>query len=157
MPVLFVYTSTSPESTRNIARALCDKLIAGDVILLQGDLGAGKTEFVKGLATGFGVNEPVTSPTFALLNVYQGRLPVYHFDLYRLRSLEELDGIGFGEFVGGDGLAVVEWPDAFAAALPDEFLKVVILPGETVAQRIVRIEPTGGRYAGRWEGSGPTI
>ena len=139
MPVLLVYSSSAPETTRSVARSLCDKLIVGDVVLLYGDLGAGKTEFVKGLAAGLGVDEPVTSPTFALLNVYQGRLPVYHFDLYRLRSLEELDGIGFGEFVGGDGLAVVEWPDAFAAALPDEFLKVDILPGETVAQRIVRI------------------
>jgi tRNA threonylcarbamoyladenosine biosynthesis protein TsaE len=154
VPVLLVYSSSSPETTRSIADALCDKLIAGDVILLQGDLGAGKTEFVKGLAAGLGVDEPVTSPTFALLNVYQGRLPLYHFDLYRLDRLEELDGIGFDEFIGGDGLAVIEWPDRFAAALPEEFLKIIILPGETVMQRTIKIEPTGDRYIGRWEGSG---
>ena len=143
---MLVYTSSSPETTRNVASALCDKLIAGDVVLLQGDLGAGKTEFVKGLATGLGVDEPVTSPTFALLNVYHGRIPLYHFDLYRLNRLEELDGIGFDEFIGGDGLAVIEWPE--------EFVKVIIRPGETVTQRVIEIEPTGDRYKDRWEGSG---
>ena len=151
---MLVYTSSSPETTRNVASALCDKLIAGDVVLLQGDLGAGKTEFVKGLATGLGVDEPVTSPTFALLNVYHGRIPLYHFDLYRLNRLEEMDGIGFDEFIGGDGLAVIEWPDRFAAALPEEFVKVIIRPGETVTQRVIEIEPTGDRYKDRWEGSG---
>ena len=96
----------------------------------------------------------MSSPTFALLNVYQGRIPLYHFDLYRLKRLEELDGIGFDEFIGGDGLAVIEWPDRFAAALPEEFIKVFIRAGETVAQRVIEIVPTGVRYAGRWEGSG---
>ncbi len=154
MPVLLVYSSSAPETTRSVARSLCDKLSVGDVVLLYGDLGAGKTEFVKGMAAGLGVDEPVSSPTFALLNVYQGRMPLYHFDLYRLDRLEELDGIGFDEFISGDGLAVIEWPDRFAAALPEEFIKVIIRAGETVAQRVIEIVPTGVRYAGRWEGSG---
>jgi tRNA threonylcarbamoyladenosine biosynthesis protein TsaE len=154
VPVLLVYSSSAPETTQSVASALCGKLIVGDVVLLYGDLGAGKTEFVKGLAAGLGVAEPVTSPTFALLNVYQGRMPLYHFDLYRLDRLEELDGIGFNEFIGGDGLAVIEWPDRFAAALPEEFVKVIIRAGETVTQRVIEIVPTGVRYAGRWEGSG---
>ena len=149
-----IYSSPSAEATRLFARKLSERLQAGDVVWLQGNLGAGKTEFVKGLATGLGVDEPVTSPTFALLNVYHGRIPLYHFDLYRLNRLEELDGIGFDEFIGGDGLAVIEWPDRFAAALPEEFVKVIIRPGETVTQRVIEIEPTGDRYKDRWEGSG---
>lgn len=156
MPVLQIYSSPSPEATRTFARKLSERLQAGDVVLLQGNLGAGKTEFVKGMTEGFGVTEPVTSPTFALLNIYQGRIPVYHFDLYRLNRPEELYEIGFDEFVGGSGVALVEWPDLFAAEMPDEYLKVIIGPGAGPAERTIRVEPQGRRFSKRWEGSEPS-
>ena len=156
MPVLQNYSSASPEATRRFARKLSERLQAGDVVLLQGNLGAGKTEFVKGMAEGFGVTEPVTSPTFALLNIYQGRLPLYHFDLYRLNRPEELFEIGFDEFVGGDGVALVEWPDLFAEEMPTECLQVAINPGEGLTERTIQVEPKGNRFTKRWEGSEPS-
>jgi len=150
-----LYTSPSPGATRELARRLSGALVAGDVILLQGNLGAGKTEFVKGLAEGFGVVESVTSPTFTLLNIYQGIVPIYHFDLYRLEEPEELDNIGFTEFLGGDGVAVIEWPDLFPTEMPDEYVKVELLPGENAMERSIHIETKGARYSGRLERGEP--
>ena len=149
-----LYKSSSPEATRELARKLAQVLMAGDVVLLQGDLGAGKTEFVKGLAEGFRVEERVTSPTFTLLNIYQGTVPLYHFDLYRLEAPEELDNIGFSEFIGGDGVAVIEWPDLFPTEMPEEYIKVELLAGEDPMERSMRIEAKGVRYEGRMERSG---
>ena len=147
------YICPSPAATREVARRLAGRLKAGDVVLLQGNLGAGKTEFVKGLAEGFRVSEGVTSPTFTLLNIYQGTVPVYHFDLYRLEQPEELDNIGFSEFIGGDGVAVIEWPDLFPSEMPDEYVKAELTPGANPTERLLRIETQGLRYSGRLEGS----
>ena len=145
--------SASPAETRALARRLSQCLTGGDVLLLQGDLGAGKTEFVKGLAEGLQVTDLVTSPTFTLLNVYHGVIPLYHFDLYRLEDAEELDNIGFEEFLGGDGVAVVEWPDRFPAEMPLEHIRVELLPRENDQERVVRIEARGSRFLNRLEGS----
>lgn len=147
-----LYVSSSPNATREWARRLSGVLVAGDVVLLQGNLGAGKTEFVKGLAEGLGVTENVTSPTFSLLNIYQGFLPVYHFDLYRLEDPEDLANIGFSEFLSGDGVTVIEWPDLFISEMPDEFIKVELLPGKIVTERLLKVETSGSRYKGRLEG-----
>jgi tRNA threonylcarbamoyladenosine biosynthesis protein TsaE len=155
VPVLQIYSSPSPEATRLFAHKLSARLQAGDVVLLQGNLGAGKTEFVKGMAEGFGVADPVTSPTFALLNIYQGRIPLYHFDLYRLHRVEELFEIGFDEFVGGDGVALVEWPELFAAEMPSDHLQVAISRGEGLTERTIAVEPKGSHFIKRWEGSEP--
>ena len=101
----------SPNETRELAKRLAKELRRGDVLLLWGDLGAGKSEFTRGLAQGLGVTATVTSPSFTILNVYDdGRIPLYHFDWYRLNSVEELYEMGMEEFLGGDGVAVVEWP-----------------------------------------------
>ena len=98
--------TTAPEETRELGRRLAKKLKAGDVLLLWGDLGAGKSEFTRGLAQGLGVTATVTSPSFTILNVYDdGRIPLYHFDWYRLNSVEELYEMGMEEFLGGDGVA----------------------------------------------------
>lgn len=153
MDTLQQYYSASPQATRELAGRLARVLVVGDVLLLRGTLGAGKTEFVKGLAEEMGVTERVTSPTFALLNVYQGTVPVYHFDLYRLEHPEELFDIGFGEFLGGDGVAVVEWPDRFPAEMPTEYVGVEILEGHNPTERILRMKTVGARYEGRLEGS----
>ena len=151
--MVITHTSNSPQATRELAERLAARVRSGDVILLRGDLGAGKTEFVKGLAAKLTVAEPVTSPTFALLNVYEGLLPIYHFDLYRLRYPEELAGIGFDEFAGGKGLTVVEWPDRFLPEMPEEYISVEIATGTTASERLIRIETIGAGYLKRFEGS----
>ena len=147
------FVSASPAETRVLARRLSRCLVGGDVLLLQGDLGAGKTEFVKGLAEGLQVTDLVTSPTFTLLNVYHGAMPLYHFDLYRLENPEELENIGFSEFIGGGGVAVIEWPDLFPSEMPDEYVKVELTLGANPTERLLRIETQGLRYSGRLEGS----
>jgi tRNA threonylcarbamoyladenosine biosynthesis protein TsaE len=96
------------------------------VVVLSGDLGAGKTHLVQGVARGLGVGDPVTSPTFNLLLVHRGRIPLYHFDLYRLEHAVELEDIGFYETIESDGVSMIEWGDRFPAALPPEYLEVSI-------------------------------
>lgn len=110
---LFNLCSRSAEQTHQLGNQLGRLLPAGSLILLQGDLGAGKTCLATGVARGVGVDSatPITSPTYTLLNSYQGQLPLYHFDLYRLADGEELDELGFDEYFNGDGVALVEWPE----------------------------------------------
>ena len=93
---------------------------------MYGDLGAGKTAFVQGLAQGLGIEEPVTSPTFTIVNCYEGRLPLYHFDVYRIGSWEEMDEIGYEDYVYGDGVAVIEWPEQIAPILPEKRYDITI-------------------------------
>ncbi len=110
--------SHSPEQTSEIGRRLAVELRPGDVLALAGDLGAGKTQFAKGIAAGLGIETDVTSPTFTLIHEYPGRLPLYHIDLYRLESEEEVLGIGIDDYLDGDGVTVVEWADKFARLMP---------------------------------------
>ena len=113
-----VYKSNSAKETENIAKSFAKALKSGDVICLSGDLGAGKTAFAAGLAKGLGVNEYVSSPTFTILNCYDGDLPLYHFDVYRISESEELIDIGFDEYISGDGISVVEWAELIEDILP---------------------------------------
>lgn len=111
------------EDTRNLARSLAAHLQAGDVLLLVGDLGAGKTHFTQGLASGLGISQSPTSPTFNLMCIYEGgRLPLYHFDLYRLDTADQLDDIDYFGVIEGDGVSAVEWGDKFEEAAPEECL-----------------------------------
>ncbi len=104
----------------DLGRSITTDLSAGDIVALVGDLGAGKTHFTKGIVEGLGCDADVTSPTFALVNEYHGgKLPVYHFDFYRLDSIEELDQIGWEEYLDSDGILVVEWADKYPEALLD--------------------------------------
>ncbi len=119
-------TSTSEMSTQALGSALAPIACAGDVLILSGDLGAGKTQFTKGLAVGLGVVEPVTSPTFNILLVHEGRIPLYHFDLYRLGSSDQLDDLDYWGVLEADGIAVVEWGDRFPDAIPPECVSVSI-------------------------------
>ena len=107
--------STSPERTRELGEALGRLLGSSSVVLLHGELGAGKTCFTQGLARGLEVaeDEPVTSPSYTLMNPYAGRVPLYHFDLYRLVSVEDLVDLGFEDYLHGAGVTVVEWADRF--------------------------------------------
>lgn len=134
----------SPAETRALGRRLAEHLQPGDVILFDGDLGAGKSEMTRGIAEGLGVSGPVTSPSFTILNVYEdGRVPLYHFDWYRLESAEELYEMGMDEYLGGDGVAVVEWPSQCPEAIPETCLMVKIRPaGEN--EREITLTGVGG-------------
>jgi tRNA threonylcarbamoyladenosine biosynthesis protein TsaE len=139
-----VLVTRSAEQTRRVGELLGPQLKPGDVVALTGDLGAGKTCLVQGVAHGLGVAEPVTSPTFNILLVHRGRIPLYHFDLYRLEEENDLDDIGFYETVEGDGASMIEWGERFASALPPDHLTVTIrLEGDD--SRYLEIEPRGER------------
>ena len=115
----------SAAETRALGEKLAGRLRPGDVLLLEGDLGAGKSELTRGIAKGLGVAETVTSPSFTILNVYEsGRCPLYHFDWYRLESSEELYELGMDEYLGGDGIAVVEWPGRCPDAVPASAVRI---------------------------------
>src|ERR1700759_2772041 len=113
------FTSNSVEETIEFARQWSNSLVPNDVVALSGDLGAGKTHFVKGLLAGLGGREDVTSPTFTLIHEYRsGRLPVFHFDFYRINQLDEIREIGFDDYLEENGIAVVEWGDRFPQVFP---------------------------------------
>lgn len=137
-----VHKTSSERATRRVAARLAESLSAGATVALIGDLGAGKTCFVRGLARALGVpaDVPITSPTFTVLNTYdQGRLPLYHFDLYRLADLDELEAIGYRDYLGGDGVAVLEWADRIPDALPASHIEIVITAGSAGNQRTITI------------------
>jgi tRNA threonylcarbamoyladenosine biosynthesis protein TsaE len=120
--------SNSAEETIDAGRRFAHSLRAGDVVALCGDLGAGKTHFTKGIVSALsGQQEDVTSPTFTLVHEYRaGRLPVFHFDFYRLEESRELFGIGWEDYLAEDGVMIVEWADRFPRALPDGTIRVEI-------------------------------
>jgi tRNA threonylcarbamoyladenosine biosynthesis protein TsaE len=127
----------SHEDTRAIGEAVGGLLVAGDVVSLTGDLGAGKTTFVQGAARALQVSQPVLSPTFTLVREYRGLLPVYHLDVYRLERLREVEDLGFDEYLEGEGVVFVEWGDAIERLLPPEHLQVELtLPDETETRRL---------------------
>jgi tRNA threonylcarbamoyladenosine biosynthesis protein TsaE len=118
--------TTSPDETAAAGVALGERLGPGDVVALTGELGAGKTCFVQGLARGLGVARVATSPTFVLVNEYRGRCPVHHVDVYRSRTLTELLDLGLDEMLGGAGVTVVEWADRCETLLPAHAVRVHI-------------------------------
>ena len=144
--------SNSPEETRKLGEQLAGELHPGDVILLEGPLGAGKSELARGIALGLGVRERVTSPSFTILNVYtSGRCPLYHFDWYRLSDPEELYEMGMEEYLTGvDGITLVEWPGQAAEALPADFLMIEIQP-EGEGLRHFRTQRHGAFRQLNWE------
>lgn len=122
------YISHSVEETEKIAKEIGKSLEPGSVVCLEGDLGAGKTAFTRGLAAAFGVKDyDVSSPTFMIVNEYDGKCPIYHFDVYRISDIEEMFDIGFEEYIYGDGISIIEWADNIKEILPDSYLSVKIL------------------------------
>jgi len=138
----------SADETRAVAAALGELLAPGDLVLLVGDLGAGKTAFAQGLARGLGVEEPVTSPTFTIVQEYAGRLPVVHVDVYRLDRLQDLYDLGLEE-AGDRGVTVVEWGDLVEQAVPAEHLVVRIEPGAADTERVLELTFHGLHWSGR--------
>ncbi|MFT5169483.1 MAG: tRNA threonylcarbamoyladenosine biosynthesis protein TsaE [Lysobacterales bacterium] len=134
------------DKTKSVASQLAKHLSPGDIICLYGDLGAGKTTFVKGVAKQFRIKEcNVNSPTYVILNIYPGKTEVYHFDFYRLENLDQIHTTGFEEFLYGDGISFVEWPERLGNDLPKEYLKVNILHRKQ-GGRTIKISAKGTRY-----------
>lgn len=121
------FDSFSPKDTHDIGFNIGQEALPGTVITLIGDLGVGKTVFTQGLAEGLGITEPVNSPTFTILQIYEeGRIPLYHFDVYRIGDVSEMDEIGFDEYVFGEGISLIEWADLISDILPDHYTEVRI-------------------------------
>ena len=114
------FDSYSAEETRRIGRELAGRAKAGEIYALSGDLGVGKTVFTKGFAEGLGITEPVNSPTFTIVQIYEGgRLLLYHFDVYRIEEPEEMEEVGLEEYLFGQGVCLIEWAEQIAECLPE--------------------------------------
>ncbi len=119
--------SFAPEDTFAIGRKLAESCKPGDVIRLNGDLGVGKTVFTKGFGQGMGITEPINSPTFTIMQIYEeGRYPLYHFDVYRIADLDEMDEIGYEDYFFGQGVCLVEWAERIEELLSDDTISVTI-------------------------------
>ncbi len=122
-----VIESFCPEDTFALGQKIGELVKPGTVISLVGDLGVGKTVFTQGLAKGLGITEPVNSPTFTIVQVYDGgRLPFYHFDVYRIGDIEEMDEIGYEDYFYGEGVCLIEWADLIRELLPEHTGRIVI-------------------------------
>lgn len=122
-----VYEVNSPEETRALGEKLSEGFESGTVIALVGDLGVGKTHFTQGVADGLGVGESVASPTFTIICEYEeGRLPLYHMDVYRIEDEDELFEIGFEDYLYSDGVVIIEWADLIPNSMPDKYTKILI-------------------------------
>jgi tRNA threonylcarbamoyladenosine biosynthesis protein TsaE len=142
--------TTEATATRAVGRAIASLVRAGDVLLLAGELGTGKTVLAQGLAEGLDVRDAVTSPTFTLVHEYEGRLPFFHLDVYRLERVGELSELGIDELLEAGGLVVVEWGDVVAAEMPIDRLEVRLAFGEDDDDRIIDLTPSGSRWPARW-------
>ena len=122
-----VIESLREQDTYDLGKKLGENCKPGDIILLNGDLGVGKTVFTKGFGKGLGIEEPISSPTFTIMQIYeQGRLPLYHFDVYRIADPEEMDQIGYEDYFFGKGVCLIEWAELIYDILPPQYKKVTI-------------------------------
>lgn len=144
-----VSTTASVDETRALAEALAGLARPGDVVVLAGDLGAGKTAFVQGFGRGLGVQERITSPTFTLVHVYEGRLPIHHLDVYRLEQLSEALDLGLPEMLDEGGVVLIEWGEAILPVLPHDFLEVRLTFGEGDDDRRITLRSVGPAWAPR--------
>lgn len=142
--------TSSVDETRDLAAALAELARAGDLLLLAGDLGAGKTAFAQGFGRGLGIDDPITSPTFTLANEYQGpRLRMHHLDVYRMESLEEVLDVGLPELLDDEAVVLVEWGDAIAPAVPADYLEIRLTLGDGDDDRTVELRAIGPSWSTR--------
>ena len=140
------FLSRSTDQTMRLGKAIARHALPGDIICLSGDLGSGKTVLAKGIAQGLGIDKSeVISPTFVLLRQYEGRLPLFHFDFYRLQTAADIAGLGYEEFLYGNGVSVIEWPGRMRTLLPRQHL-LVELSVRGQLQRLMRLRAFGARY-----------
>lgn len=137
------------DATRAVAAEIAALVGPGDVLLLAGELGAGKTAFTQGFGRALGIDEQITSPTFTLARQYEGRLPLHHLDVYRLERLSEMQDIGIAELLDSGGVIVVEWGDAIAPAMPADYLEIRFTYGTDDDDRELELRCVGRRWAAR--------
>lgn len=141
------FISHSVKETLNIGKKIAQKLKKGDMICLFGELGSGKTVLAKGIASGLGIKtSKIISPTFVLIREHKGKFPFYHFDLYRLRSPQDILILGYEEYFYSEGVSVIEWPERLEYLLPKEFLKVELSVHKEEEKRALKITSLGKRY-----------
>lgn len=151
MPPSLELATSTPDETKAAGEALAELIGASDVVSLTGDLGAGKTTLVQGIARGLGVEEPVLSPTFTLVREYDGRRHIYHLDVYRLERLQDVMDLGFEEMLDRRGVVLIEWGDAIEALLPESYLQLELrIPDDDEGRRIA-VTGQGPAWATRWE------
>jgi tRNA threonylcarbamoyladenosine biosynthesis protein TsaE len=151
-PRTLAVETRSAEESRRLARAVSPLLVPGDVLVLSGDLGAGKTTFVQGLAAGLGVPERIVSPTFILMKEYLGgRYPLMHLDVYRLGRIQELIDLGYDDFLEPSAVIVVEWGDMVEPLLPRDHLLVELKLGQEATDRTVTLTPKGPGWESRMQ------
>lgn len=141
--------TTSPSETAALAAALAAMVGTGDLIVLSGDLGAGKTAFAQGFGAALDIAEPITSPTFTLVREYTGRMKMYHLDVYRLDQIEEALDLGLAELLDDDAVTLIEWGEAILPALPPEYLVVRLELGDDDDERLLELSMIGRRWAAR--------
>ena len=146
---LVAHTATAVD-TQALAESIAAIAEAGDLLVLAGEMGAGKTAFAQGFARGLGIPGPVTSPTFTIVQEHTGgRLAMHHLDVYRLEHLREVTDLGLGEMLDEEAVMLVEWGDAVLPALPDQYLEVRITFGAGDDDRVLELRPNGGRWPAR--------
>ena len=146
---MIVAATKSPDDTRELAAAVAGLAQPGDVLLVAGELGSGKTVFAQGFGKGLGVEEPVTSPTFTLVRTYEGTLTLVHADVYRLDHLQEIVDLALPELLDEGGVALVEWGDVASAALAPDFLEVCLEMGAGDDDRMVKLVAVGTSWSAR--------
>ena len=146
---MITVATTSPDETAALATSLAATAEPGDLLVLVGDLGAGKTAFSKAYGKALGVDEPMTSPTFTLARVYHGRLTLHHLDVWRLEQMAEVLDLDLPELLESGGVVLIEWGDAIMAMLPQDFLEIRFTFGEGDDDRSIELRPVGPRWCAR--------
>jgi tRNA threonylcarbamoyladenosine biosynthesis protein TsaE len=156
--VTLALRTDSVEATRALAAALAELAQGGDLIVLAGDLGAGKTAFAQGFGYGLGIDDQITSPTFTLARQYEGRLRMHHLDVYRFDATAEIHDVGLAELLDDDdAVTLIEWGDAILPALPPDFLELRIALGEGDDDREITLRIVGDRWAARRRALGTAL
>lgn len=143
---MIIIETKSPEETFAVGRKIGEKARPGEIYTLTGDLGVGKTVFTQGVAAGLGIEEPVSSPTFTIIQEYDsGRIPFYHFDVYRIGDIEEMEEIGYDDYFFGRGICLIEWANLIEEILPEDHIKICIEKDLEKGFDYRRITITGGK------------